>query len=625
MNAESQDLLKTKCGEKNFKKLTDLANEEGICFILEFVKLCNPDSIFVRTDSAGDIAYIREKSAENREEIKLKTPGHTIHFDGFFDQARDKKSTKYLLTEGTTLGKNIKFTERNSGLSEVKGFLKDSMKGKQMIVAFFCLGPLDSEFSISCLQITDSFYVAHSESILYRSGYEAFKNLGDKKNFFKFVHSAGELDGATSKNIDKRRVYIDLEGNTVFSTNTQYAGNTVGLKKLALRLAIQKASREGWLAEHMFVMGVKGPNGRKTYFSGAYPSACGKTSTAMVKGESIIGDDIAYLRKIDGRVRAVNVEAGIFGIIRDVNPDDDPLIWDVLTGEGELIFSNVLISEDKVPFWLGDGREHPHSGTNFSGKWYPGKLDDLGNEIMPAHKNSRYTISLSSLKNCDSGFNDPKGVELGAIIYGGRDSDTWPPVQQSFDWVHGVVAMGASLESETTAATIGKEGVRAFNPMSNLDFLAIPIGDYINNYCEFSKDIDKVPLIFSANYFLRDKSGSYISGMEDKRVWLKWMELRVHGEAQAIETPMGSIPKYEDLKKLFKENLNKDYTQAEYLSHFTIRIPENLAKLERIVNIYKENIKDCPEVIFNVLDQQKMRLLKLQESNGDYVDPSKIS
>jgi len=625
MNAEYQNLLKSKCNAENFQKLIDLGNEEALAFIAEFVNLCNPDSIFVRTDSKEDSAYIRAKSVENKEEIKLKMSGHTMHFDGFNDQARDKKATKYLLEEGVTFGKNINSTERNSGLSEVKGFLKNSMEGKQMIVAFFCLGPLNSEFSISCLQITDSYYVSHSEAILYRSGYEVFKNLEDKKNFFRFVHSAGETENSVSKNTDKRRVYMDLKENTVFSTNTQYAGNTVGLKKLALRLAIQKASSEGWLAEHMFVMGVKGPSGRKTYFSGAYPSACGKTSTAMVKGESIIGDDIAYLRKIDGKVRAVNVEAGIFGIIRDVNSNDDPVIWDVLTTDGELIFSNVLMTEDGVPFWLGDNRDHPHSGTNFSGKWYPGKLDDMGNEITLAHKNARYTISLKDLKNCDEKLNDVRGVELGAIIYGGRDSDTWPPVQQSFDWVHGVISMGASLESETTAATIGKEGVRAFCPMSNLDFLAMPIGEYINNYCEFQKDLKKTPLIFSSNYFLRNKEGQYISGMEDKRVWLKWMELRVNGEVEAIKTPAGFTPKYDDLKKLFKEVLDKEYSQEEYLSHFTVRIPENLAKIERIEKIYKEGMQGCPDLIFKVLDEQKKRLLEFKESYGEYVDPSKIS
>ena len=172
--------------------------------------------------------------------------------------------------------------------------------------------------------------------------------------------------------------------------------------------------------------------------------------------------------------------AEIFGIIRDVNQKDDPLIWEALTSPGEVIFSNVLIT-DGTPFWLGDGREIPEEGINFSGKWYKGKKDENGREIPHSHPNARYTIPLKTLKNCDPVYEDPSGVEVSGIIYGGRDSDTWVPLFESFDWTHGVITIGACLESETTAATLGKEGVRTFNLMANLDFLSIPIGKYIQN------------------------------------------------------------------------------------------------------------------------------------------------
>src|SRR3989338_1427232 len=203
-----------------------------------------------------------------------------------------------------------------------------------MLVCFFCLGPNNSRFSIPALQITDSSYVVHSETILYRLGYNEFKRLNGSGDFFYFIHSAGELDERNNpKNIDQRRIYMDLQENRVFTINNQYAGNSVGLKKLALRLAINKSNKEDWLCEHMFVMGVHalGKN-RITYFTGAYPSACGKTSTAMVPGQSIIGDDIAYIRPgEDGMAYAVNVEQGIFGIIQDINPVDDPIIYTTLT------------------------------------------------------------------------------------------------------------------------------------------------------------------------------------------------------------------------------------------------------------------------------------------------------
>lgn len=191
-------------------------------------------------------------------------------------------------------------------------------------------------------------------------------------DFFYFLHSAGELNEGKTVNIDKRRIYIDLTENRVYTVNNQYAGNSVGLKKLAFRLAIQKANREDWLAEHMFLMGVHGKPGRVTYFAGAFPSACGKTSTAMLPGQTIVGDDIAYLRNINGRLKAVNVEKGIFGIIQDVNPSDDPLIYEALTTPREVIFSNVLVHDGK-PYWLGMGQEVPDSGINYSGEWYKGK------------------------------------------------------------------------------------------------------------------------------------------------------------------------------------------------------------------------------------------------------------
>ncbi len=614
------EVIRRKYTQDSYEKLLFLNNKAVVKFIEEVADLCEPKSIFVKTDSQEDTDYIRKRALECKEEFALKIEGHTVHFDGLYDQARDKKATKYLLTKGMELGKNINSVSRREGLKEIREFLKGSMHHKEMIVCFFGLGPLNSEFFIPCIQITDSFYVAHSECILYRSAYKAFKELSPKFSFFRFIHSAGELKDGVSKNIDKRRIYIDLRENTVFSVNTQYAGNTVGLKKLALRLAIRKASCEGWLAEHMFVMGVK-KGEEVTYFCGAYPSACGKTSTAMLEGETIIGDDIAYLRNIDGEVRAVNVECGIFGIIKDVNADTDPIIWEALTTKGEVIFSNVFISEDGVPFWLGDKRTHPPRGRNFSGEWYRGKIDEMGNEVPCAHKNARYTISLKRLKNCDSHLDDPKGVKVGAIIYGGRDSDTSVPVQEAFDWTHGVITMGASLESETTAATLGKEGVRTFNLMSNLDFLSIPIDKYIINHINFGKRLKKPPLIFSVNYFLRDNKGVYLSDIEDKRIWLKWMNERVHKRVDAIKTPTGLIPKYSDLKRLFKEHLDKNYTKDDYGKQFMLRIPENIAKIERIVNIYKENVPCAPQILFSVLKKQRERLISLKNKYGDYIEP----
>jgi phosphoenolpyruvate carboxykinase (GTP) len=371
----------------------------------------------------------------------------------------------------------------------------------------------------------------------------------------------------------------------------------------------------------MLLMGVHGPGGRKTYFAGAFPSACGKTSTAMLPGETILGDDIAYIRDIDSAARAVNVESGIFGIIQDVNPRDDPAIYKVLTTPGEIIFSNVLVKDGK-PYWLGMGSKLPNEGVNFSGPWYDGKKDEAGNNIPAAHKNARYAVALNALENCDPELDNPLGVELGGIMYGGRDTKAYVPVQQSFSWEHGIIAYGASLETETTFAIIGQEGVPEINIMSIQDFISIPLGQNIRNNLAFGRKLKKTPLIFGVNYFLKEiNNGKYVNEIQDKHVWVKWMELRVHGETGAVESPTGYLPKYEDLKKLFRQVLSKNYSREDYEKQFTIRVPENLAKIERVQRFYQENVSDTPLEMFGLLYLQRERLLKAREKHGDYISP----
>ncbi|MCK4641781.1 MAG: phosphoenolpyruvate carboxykinase (GTP) [Candidatus Marinimicrobia bacterium] len=589
------------------EKLSDLNNTHINNIVEWVVELCKPAKISIITDDKNDIAYVRKLALDSGEERSLTINGHTIHYDGYQDQARDKAHTKVLLPEGKQLGRHINTIDRKEGLNEIFRLMDGIMQGKEMLVRFFCLGPLNSRFSIPALQITDSAYVAHSEDLLYRSGYEEFRKLNGSPDFFYFIHSAGQLDDrGQSKNINQRRIYIDLEENRVLTINNQYAGNSLGLKKLALRLAINKSNHEDWLTEHMFVMGIH-PEGRKrtTYFTGAFPSACGKTSTAMIPGQTIIGDDIAYLRVYeDGSCHAVNIESGIFGIITDVNSVDDPLIYQCLTTPRELIFSNILINEEQ-PFWLGMGRDAPESGVNHSGNWFKGKKDHEGNEIPLAHKNARYTIRMRELDNVDPEAENPDGVQIDGIIYGGRDSDTNVPVCQSLDWDHGVF-LGACLESETTAATLGKEGVRKHSPMANLDFVVVPLGKYISNHLKFGKRLKRKPMIFTTNYFLKGSDGNYLTDKIDKKVWILWAEARVHGEVDAIKTPIGYIPLYDDLKYLFKNVLKKPFTEKLYKQIFSIRVEKLLQKLNRIENIYKG--EDVLEIFWDILVNQREQL-----------------
>ncbi|MEM1529912.1 MAG: phosphoenolpyruvate carboxykinase (GTP) [Candidatus Bathyarchaeia archaeon] len=620
------ETLKSRMDKENFEKLCAIPNPEVHRFIAEAAELCNPKNIFICSDTPDEIAYIKHMAIASGEECAaLAMPGHTYHFDGYYDQGRDREATKFLVPKGDRLSPALKQIDRDEGLKEIFDLLRGSMSGRTMIVRFLILGPANSVFTIPCMECTDSWYVAHSVSLLYRCGYETFLNMNDDTEFFKTLHSSGKLDERMiSVDYEKKRIYIDYVTNTVYSVNTQYAGNSVGFKKLALRLAIRKAHREGWLAEHFMIMGVHGPGGRKTYVAGAFPSACGKTSTAMLPGETILADDIAYVRNIDGVCRAVNAEAGVFGILKDINPVNDPLLYSVLTSPGEIVFSNVLVKDAK-PWWLGMGCDLPSEGINFSGKWFKGKIGPDGKEIPPASENARYMISIKALPNCDPEVDNPLGVELGAIIYGGRDYRAYVPIQQAFSWEHGVVAYGAALETETTFAITEEKGKYEINVMSIQDFVSIPLGQYIGNYIEFGRRLKKQPLIFGANYFLRDlKTGEFLNSRRDKHVWVKWIDLRVHNDVGAIRTPTGLIPKYEDLARLFERVLDREYKWEDYVRQFTIRVPENLRKIERVKEFWTTKVDDAPEFLFQILDEQAERLIKARERFGDYIPPDKF-
>lgn len=611
----------------SFIKLERLSNPKLNAFIAEYAELCEPVSIYVCDDSDEDAEYIRTMSLRCGEEKPLAKKGQTIHYDGYNDQGRDKNNTRLLVKkEDLNLMENLNCLEQTQGLTEVRKIAKGIMRGKEMIVKLFCECPPMSPFSIGCAQITDSYYVAHAEDILYRRGYEHFQNLLDKDDFFRFVHSAGQMDErGCSLNLDKRRIYMDLENFSVYTLNNQYAGNSVGLKKLAMRLAIRKSGREGWLCEHMFILGCQNPTRKRTtYFCGAYPSACGKTATAMLPGETIVGDDIAYFKKIDGEFRAANVERGIFGIIQDVNEADDPVIFKVLNEKREMIFSNVLIGPDRNPYWTGMGIETPKTGTNHSGpNWSLDKTDAQGQRIPLSHGNARYTIRLDYLANLDKAWNDRQGVRVGGIIYGGRDSDTSVPVEESFDWQDGIIMKACTLESETTAATLGQEGVRVPQPMANLDFISYPTGLYIQNNLNFINGVKHRVPIFATNYFLKTPDGKYCTHKLAKKVWLHWAEQRVHQEVDALRTPTGLIPRLEDLQRLFKELFNEEYTQQEYEYQFAFRCNAWLAKLDRTTSYFKRNIPDCPAVVYETWEGARDRIVEIRKEFGEVVLPGK--
>ena len=621
------EVLQGLMDDKSFSKLAALKNEKVMEFLGTFAEHCEPASIYVCDDSKEDNLYVRKQALEKGEEFPMANSEQTIHWDGYGDQARDKKNTKFMVyKENLDRMKSLNSVEYEEGLAEIMTISKGIMKGKDVVVLFFSEGPTESPFTIPCVQFTDSWYVAHSEMILYRTAYSHFLKMkdGDKGNFFRFVHSAGELDERNcTKNLDKRRIYMDTQNNIVYSMNDQYAGNSVGLKKHSMRLAINKSGKEGWLCEHMFVMAaVDNEKKRKTYFCGAYPSACGKTSTAMIPGEQIVGDDIAYFRNINGEFRAVNVEFGMFGIIKDVNAKDDPLIFENLMKNQEVIFSNVLQGQDKKPYWLGMGVEAPAEGKNHFGNWKKGIKDDKGNEVGVAHGNARYTMRLDYLANIDKGgFEGKEGVKVEGILYGGRDSDTTVPVEESPSWKDGILLKAATLESETTSATLGAEGVRNPSPMANLDFVSYPLGEYTMNNIKFGEGVKNTPKVFSNNYFMRNKDGNFMTSKLAKKVWLHWAEGRIHGEYESYDTPTGKIPLYKDLKELFKKHLNEDFSEEDYTYLFTFRCTKWIEKLERTKAFYAKMDANTPKEIFEYWDTATDKIRAAKEKYGDEIKP----
>ncbi len=627
MNDQYTVLIQSRMDSDNYAKLAALKNPKVMDFVGFFIDHCRPESVYVCTDSENDMRHVRKRALETREETPLAKAGQTIHWDSYGDQARDRQNTRILVPEEKLADmRALNAVGLEEGYREILEISKGIMAGKEAIIQFLAEGPTESPFTMPCIQFTDSWYVAHSESILYRSAYHHFLGMkeAEKNDFFCFVHSAGKLDErGNSRDLDRRRIYMDTHNNIVYAMNCQYAGNAVGLKKQAMRLAINKAGQEGWLCEHMFVMtAVDHEKNRQTRFCGAYPSACGKTSTAMIPGEKIIGDDIAYFRNISGEFRAVNVEFGIFGIIKDVNEMDDPVIYRNLMKEQELIFTNLLMGPDGHPYWLGMGKEVPGSGRNHFGPWRQGMMDENGAEVHLAHGNARYTMRLDYLENIDhEGFESKTGVRVDGILYGGRDSDITVPVEESPSWRDGILIKAATLESETTSATLGKEGVRKSDPMAIMDFLSYPLGRYTMNNILFGETTTDPPRIFSNNYFLKNPEGRFMTSKLAKKVWLHWAEGRIHGEYDTYETPTGRIPRYEDLAVLFRRHLDEDFSKEDYDYLFSFRCAAWIGKLERTKAFYAKMDPNTPGEFFEYWDRTISRIREAGRRFGDVIPP----
>jgi phosphoenolpyruvate carboxykinase (GTP) len=627
---EAQALFARKLDPENLAKLSTIHNAEALLKIANAIAMTRPDAVFVNSGSDADVQIVRKMSIQKGEEAPLAMPDHTIHFDLAEEQARIVDRTFYIVNPDEETSSLARSVLRAEAHEYVKANMTGIAQGKTLLVGFFSRGPIGAPASIPALEITTSTYVMHSANLLYRNVYTQFdREVAYIGYFFTNVHGEGQN---RPEDLPNARVYMDRSWLTTFSIFCTYAGNTLLLKKGNHRFAVDLATyyhKEDQIAEHMFLTGMTGPGGRKTYFAGAAPSGCGKTTTAMV-GSDFIGDDLTNLWIAqNGTLRGINPEFGIFGIVRDVNRETDPYLIKCLREPGtEVIWSNVLIDEDRVPHWEGNGEEHPKKGVNYQGEWWEGKTDENGAPIPISNKNARCTLRNTSIGNYNNAAaEDPNGVQVQVITYSGRDSDTMPPVWVAKNPDQGVV-IGASILSAATATEVGVTGVRR-QPWANEPFIAGPLADYMDAQFTFfnSDKLTSKPIIAGLNYFLthgaRGGEGSKLLGEKrDVKVWLGWLELRAHGDIGAIETPIGYIPRYEDLKELFA-GIDKEYPKALYDKQFAFYVDNILGRIDLQEEAYRKE-KNVPPRLFEVYEEQRAGLEALKAKYGSIVSVEQL-
>jgi len=625
-------LFEKRLDEKNLSRIQKIKNPEVAVKIANSIAMCEPEAVFINTGSASDKAYIREMALKNGEEAKLPMDGHTIHFDLKDEQGRIVDRTYYISNEGEDISSLANKMDRAKALIDIRDKMTGIMRGKTMIVGFYMRGPVGSPASNPALEITSSAYVSHSAEILYRNAFPDFNKEVDRLgHFYTNIHSEGRN---RAEDLPNARVFMDRSHRTTYSFNCTYAGNTLLLKKGNHRFSVDKAvyeNRGNELSEHMFITGVNGNGGRITWCTGAAPSGCGKTTTAMA-GNHFVGDDLAQMW-IDenGSIRSINPECGIFGIVEDVNWEGDPFLMKLLREPGtEVIWSNVLIDENGVPHWTGNGENPPSKGKNFQGQWEKGMTNKDGKEIPMSHPNSRCTLTSSALANYSEISEDPNGVETRVVTYSGRDSNTMPPVWVAKNSDHGV-AIGACIVSAATATEVGATGVKRA-PWANAPFTPGPLADYLDAQFKFfgnnkiSKD--KKPVMAGLNYFLTQEarggtSKKLLGEKRDVKVWLAWLERLANNEVNAIESPIGYLPKFEDLQNLFRSIIDKDYTKELYIKQFSLYIDNIVARID----MQKEAYGKEPGIsgkLFDILKEQKEGLSALKKTYGSVVTPSQL-
>ena len=524
-------------------------NKHVLDWVQRCAELCKPDEVVWLTGEEEELEALRKQAVADGTLIKLdqeKLPGCYYHHSNPNDVARVEGRTFICCEKQEDAGP----TNNWMAPDEMKAILRDiyrgSMIGRKMYVVPYSMSVMGSPFAKYGFELTDSIYVVLNMAIMTRMGKEVYDYLGDSPDFIKGLHSSADMDP------EKRYIAHFPQENYIMTVNSAYGGNALqGKKCFALRIASNLGRAEGWLAEHMLILGIEKPNGEITYVCGAFPSACGKTNLAMLIPPEVyrkkgwkcwtVGDDIAWLRPgPDGRLWAVNPENGFFGVAPGTSMKSNPNALES-TKKGT-IFTNVVLKKDGTVWWEGMDKNPPTDAVDWKGNpWDP------ASGVKGAHPNSRFTAPAKNCPCVSPKFDDPQGVPISAIIFGGRRASTVPLVYQSKSWTHGVF-VGSVMGSEKTAAAEGQVGELRRDPMAMLPFCGYHMADYWQHWLDMESKIANPPKIFNVNWFRTDEKGSFLwPGFGENLRALEWILGRCDGTADAVETPIGYVPKAEDI------------------------------------------------------------------------------
>ena len=580
----------------------------------EMVELVKPAKVVWIDGSEAQLAALRDEALATGEMEALneeKLPGCLLHRTAENDVARVEGRTYICTKNKEDAGPINNWMETSEMKAKLLPLYDGVMQGRTMYVIPYCMGPIGSPFSKVGIELTDSIYVVLNMDIMTRMGKDALTQLGDSNDFVRGLHSKANVE-------EENRYIVQFpEENTIWSINSAYGGNVLlGKKCFALRIASYQGFKEGWMAEHMLILGIEAPNGEVNYITAAFPSACGKTNLAMLippevygkQGYKVwtVGDDIAWMHiGDDGRLYAINPEAGFFGVAPGTNAKSN---FNALEStKKNTIFTNVAHDLDQnTVWWEGLDKNPPENVVEWTGKKVNGKeYTAEGGKL--AHPNSRFTAPAINCPCLSKEFNNPNGVPVTAMVFGGRRAKTAPLVYQSFDWAHGVF-VGSAMASETTAAATGAVGVVRRDPMAMRPFCGYNMGDYFGHWLEMGKKLgDKAPRIFNVNWFRTDDEGHFIwPGFGDNMRVLMWILSRCKGEVDAVETPIGYVPNAEDINLEGLDDVTTE-TVRGLLSIDKELWLEDAAGVEELYAMFGDRL---PEELAKQLAEQKARLAK---------------